>query len=420
MLHQRRLAALPPPHLAKSNSRRAGGCGAVCCRVVASQDVSASHHVAHTQSKTMWYIWLATLVRAGPDRAVAALFAVVCRLPHSDPRGHSSGAPAPTAPSGRSTTSYFCDIASCCRSVAGSWRRVACKCCVACGSVCHVWWRALLHPRSRSCSRSSSPSAQPRRSRRASRTTSSRCGCCCKCSRCASAARCCCGRSVAGVVCRSVTAVVGAHDGILCSPVCCAVLCCAMLCCAVLCCRRTITQESLRSPLSVGFFIGCTLVMAMEMLELAVLSAGNLARFGGGEHGAAPPAEKAVTGFSVLLFLGYVSAAAHRSRSRIIRVVDRCSPPARSSPLMSSPMHYYHTCTHTRALAVNVLPRHDPPCCWCCRRIIVTHAADGLWCSLRPRRASFSSGRRCCPRHPWRPPTTRSRTSSATRRSHRR
>jgi hypothetical protein len=67
-------------------------------------------------------------------------------------------------------------------------------------------------------------------------------------------------------------------------------------------------QASLRSGLNLGFLIGGTVMMAMQMLMLAVLSSGNLARFGGGSRGASPAAEKAVSGFSVLLLFAYVSS----------------------------------------------------------------------------------------------------------------
>ncbi len=71
-------------------------------------------------------------------------------------------------------------------------------------------------------------------------------------------------------------------------------------------CPLCVGQESLRTPLNVGFMICFAFALAMQVLELGVLAGGNIAKFGGGLNGSAPSSEKAVTGFSVLLFLSYV------------------------------------------------------------------------------------------------------------------
>lgn len=61
-------------------------------------------------------------------------------------------------------------------------------------------------------------------------------------------------------------------------------------------------QPALRSALNTGFLIGVTFLLSMQMLVLAVLSAGGVST-----KGSSPtPAERAVAAFSVLLFLGYV------------------------------------------------------------------------------------------------------------------
>ncbi len=62
-------------------------------------------------------------------------------------------------------------------------------------------------------------------------------------------------------------------------------------------------QPGMRTALNIGFMIGCSFMLSMQMLTLAVLSVGNLAKFG---LGSAPSAVKAVSAFSVLLFIGYV------------------------------------------------------------------------------------------------------------------
>jgi len=68
-------------------------------------------------------------------------------------------------------------------------------------------------------------------------------------------------------------------------------------------------KESLRTPLNVGFMICFAFALAMQVLELGVLAGGNIARFGG-VKGSSPSSEKAVTGFSVLLFLSYSAITA--------------------------------------------------------------------------------------------------------------
>lgn len=62
------------------------------------------------------------------------------------------------------------------------------------------------------------------------------------------------------------------------------------------------TQPALRSPLNIGFLIGGSFMLSMQLLTLSVLSGGKLASFGVKNT----PAEQAVAAFSVILFIAFV------------------------------------------------------------------------------------------------------------------
>lgn len=60
-----------------------------------------------------------------------------------------------------------------------------------------------------------------------------------------------------------------------------------------------------RSPLAIGFLIGLSFMLTLDMLVVAVLAGANLAAFP--LPSAPAPAEGAVVAFSVMLFIVYVS-----------------------------------------------------------------------------------------------------------------
>jgi len=70
--------------------------------------------------------------------------------------------------------------------------------------------------------------------------------------------------------------------------------------CRPACRLRALLQPKYRSPLSVGFLIGVSLMMVFLLLELGVISGANMARFGGSEPSSST---QAVTAFASLLLI---------------------------------------------------------------------------------------------------------------------
>lgn len=92
---------------------------------------------------------------------------------------------------------------------------------------------------------------------------------------------------------------------------------------------------NLRTPFLLGVLVGVSTMMTCMLLLLAVLSGGNVAEFGGAMGSDSPASERAVTAFSIMMFIADLILTAYLANAQdvLLPVVsegdDAGMPPAR-------------------------------------------------------------------------------------------